>query len=267
MDTAAFDHAARFRALHAGPALLVLPNAWDAGSARVIEKAGARAIATSSAALAWTRGYPDGQALPLDVLVDTLRAIVRIVDVPVSADIEAAYAGDAAAAGATVARIIDAGAVGISVEDGREPPDLLCAKIERIKELAAHAGVDLWVNARTDVYLRGLTSAPAAPEETVARARRYRDAGADSIFVPGLFEEQAIAQMVADVVMPLNVLAWPGLPPRTTLERLGVRRLSAGTAIALATHNRTYEAARSFLGCEPDHSTMSTADLNALMRT
>src|SRR5262249_16176398 len=115
MGNATADHAARFRRLHAGPALLVLPNAWDAGSARVLEKAGARAIATSSAAVAWAHGYPDGQALPLDNVVATVRAIVRVVDLPVSADIEAAYARDAAAAGATAARVIDAGVVGINV--------------------------------------------------------------------------------------------------------------------------------------------------------
>jgi 2-methylisocitrate lyase-like PEP mutase family enzyme len=175
-------------------------------------------------------------------------------------------AGDAATAAATVARIIDAGAVGINVEDGRDAPDLLCAKIERIKAVAGTAGVDLWINARTDVYLRGLTAAPAAAGETVERWRRHRDAGADSLFVPGLSEEQEIAPVVGDVAMPLNVLAWPGLPARDVLERLGVRRLSAGTGIALAAHNRTYDAARAFLGHEPGDSAMSTADLNALMR-
>jgi 2-methylisocitrate lyase-like PEP mutase family enzyme len=267
MKDTALDHAARFRELHAGPALLILPNAWDAGSARVIEKAGARAIATSSAAVAWAQGYPDGQALPLDTLVATLRAIARVVEVPISADIEAAYAEDAAAAGATVARVLDTGAVGINIEDGREAPDLLCAKIERIKSVARHAGVDLWVNARTDVYLRGLVPAPAALGETVARAGRYRSAGADSIFVPGLVEEQAIVQFVADVAAPLNLLAWPGLPPRATLERLGVRRLSAGTAIALAASNGALRAARAFLGVETDgDASLTTADVNALMR-
>ena len=267
MNDTARDHAAHFRELHAGPALLILPNAWDAGSARVIEQAGARAIATSSAAVAWSQGYPDGQALPLDVLVATLRAIVRVVDVPVSADIEAAYAADAAAAGATVARILDAGAVGINIEDGRDSPDLLCAKIERIKSVARQAGIDLWVNARTDVYLRGLVPAPGALAETIARAGRYRGAGADSIFVPGMIEEQSIAQFVADVTAPLNLLAWPGLPPRETLQRLGVRRLSAGGAIGLAAFNGAQRAARAFLGVETDDETsLTTANLNALMR-
>ena len=140
MSDARVEHAARFRALHAGPGLLVLPNAWDAGSARVIENAGARAIATSSAAVAWGHGYPDGQALPLDTLLATVRAMVRVVGVPVSADIEAAYAQDGATAATTASRVIDAGAVGINVEDGRDAPDLLCEKIERIKSAAGRAG-------------------------------------------------------------------------------------------------------------------------------
>jgi len=261
------DPATRFRALHAGPELLVLPNAWDAGSARLIEDAGAPAIATSSAALAWGHGYPDGQALPLDLLVGTVRAIVRIVHVPVSADIEAAYAQDATSAGETAARVIDARAVGVNIEDGRDAPDLLCAKIESVKRAAARAGVDLWVNARTDVYLRGLVAAPEGVAETTARGRRYRDAGADSIFVPGLIEERAIAQLVSDVPAPLNVLAWPGLPPTALLARLGVRRLSAGTGIAQAAYNRTREAARAFLGLGTDaESPLTTGELNALMR-
>jgi len=247
--------------------LLVLPNAWDAGSARVIEKAGARAIATSSAAVAWGHGYPDGQALPLDSLLATLRAIVRVVDLPVSADIEAAWATDAAAAGVTASRVIDAGVVGINVEDGRDAPDLLCAKIEHIKGVASRAGVDLWVNARTDVYLRALVPAPEALRETIARAHRYRAAGADSVFVPGLVEEPDIARFVAEVPAPLNVLAWPGLPPADALAQLGVRRLSAGTAIAQAAYNRIDRAARTFLGVEADgEASLSTRDLNALMR-
>src|SRR5262249_9200573 len=139
MSSARVQHAAQFRALHAGPELLVLPNAWDAGSARVIEHAGARAIATSSAAVAWGHGYPDGQALPLATALATGRAMVGVVGAPGSAALEAAYAQDGATAATTASRVIDAGAVGINVEDGRDAPDLLCEKIERIKSAAARA--------------------------------------------------------------------------------------------------------------------------------
>ena len=142
-----------FRALHQS-GLLILPNAWDAGSARIIEEAGAKAIATSSAAVAWAHGYPDGEALPADALVATVREIARAVDVPVSADVEGGYAADAAAAGAFAARVVEAGAVGVNLEDGTGAPDLLATKIERMKDAAARAGVDLWVNARVDGFDR-----------------------------------------------------------------------------------------------------------------
>jgi 2-methylisocitrate lyase-like PEP mutase family enzyme len=134
--TSIAERATAFAALHAGPKLLVLPNAWDAGSARIIESAGAKAIATSSAAVAWAHGYPDGQYLPFDTLLAAVREITRVVTVPVSADIEAAYAHDAATAATTVARVVDAGAVGINIEDGNDPPDLLARKIENLKAAA-----------------------------------------------------------------------------------------------------------------------------------
>src|SRR5437867_731551 len=188
------DSARTFHALHQS-GLLILPNAWDAGSARIIEHAGAKAIATSSAAVAWAHGYPDGEALPQEALLATVRAIARVVGVPISADVEAGYAPDAEAAGAFAARVGDAGAVG-------------------------KAGVDLWVNARVDVYLRRLKEGEAAYDETIARARRYRAAGANSIFVPATVDEALVARLVRDVVLPLNVLAWPGLPPVDKLKTL-----------------------------------------------
>src|SRR5262249_26970594 len=134
------DTARAFHALHQRD-LLILPNAWDAGSARIIEHAGAKAIATSSAAVAWAHGYPDGEAVPAETLLATVREIARVVGVPVSADVEAGYAPDAEAAGAFSARVIDAGAVGVNVEDGTGAPDLLAAKIGRMKEASAKAGI------------------------------------------------------------------------------------------------------------------------------
>lgn len=263
------DAAQTFHALHER-GLLILPNAWDAGSARIIEEAGAKAIATSSAAVAWALGYPDGEAVPRDALLATIRAIVRVVRVPVSADVEAGYAADLEAAGAFAARVVDAGAVGVNVEDGTGSPELLAAKIARMKDAAAKAGVDLWVNARVDVYLRRLAEGDAAYDETIARARRYREAGASSIFVPGATGEPLIARLVRDVVLPLNVLAWPGVPAAKTLEELGVRRLSAGSGIATVVLNRVQAMARAFLAdgrAEPfDEGPLGNPDLNRLMR-
>jgi len=264
------ERARTFAALHASPELLILPNAWDAGSARVIEKAGAAAIATSSAAVAWAHGYPDGQYLPFDSLLATVREIARVVTIPVSADIEAAYAQDAATAAATVARIVEAGAVGINIEDGNDPPDLLARKIENLRTAAHRAGVDLWVNARVDTYLRKLVPAERAYDETVARARLYRAAGANSIFAPALTDAEAIARMVDDVVLPLNLLAWPGLPDGATLQKLGVRRLSAGSGIGKLILNRTLDAAKAFLAegrSEPfGEGALANPDINGMMR-
>jgi len=262
------NSARAFHALHHS-GLLILPNAWDAGSARIIEHAGAKAIATSSAAVAWSHGYPDGEAMPQEALLSTVRAIARVVSIPVSADIEAGYAPDAAAAGQFAAHVVDAGAVGVNVEDGAGSSDLLAAKIGRIKDAAAKVGVDLWVNARVDVYLRRLKEGAAAYDETVARARRYREAGANSIFVPAAAEETLIGRLVRDVVLPLNILAWPGVPPADKLRELGVRRLSAGSGIAKVLINKTYAMTQAFLAdgrSEPfNEGALSNPEINRLM--
>lgn len=176
-----------FRGLHA-EGLLVLPNVWDAGSARLVESLGAKALATTSAAVAWSHGYADGDFLPVRLLVATVASIVRVVGLPVSVDMEGGYADDPAAVGEAVAQVVGAGGGGINLEDGTGHPDRLCAKIEQ----ARRAGGAVFVNARTDVYLRGLVPADRRVEETLARARSYRAAGADGIFVPGLTEAAEI---------------------------------------------------------------------------
>ncbi len=264
------DRAKTFAALHAGSKLLILPNAWDAGSARIIESAGATAIATSSAAVAWTHGYADGQYLPFETLLATVREIAATVSVPVSADIEAAYADDADAAARTVGQVIDAGAVGINIEDGNGAPDLLARKIENLRTAAQKAGVSLWVNARIDSYLRRLVPAEHAYEETVRRAQLYRSAGASSIFAPALVDFAALTQLVKDVVLPLNVLAWPGLADAAALQDIGVRRLSAGSGIGKAALGHTFELAKAFLAdgrSEPlAGGPLTNPDVNGMMR-
>ena len=260
------DHAETFAALHAGPKLLILPNAWDAGSARIVEHAGARAAATASAAVAWSHGFADGQHLPFEALLATVAEIAKTVSIPVSADIEAAYAQDAASAAKTVAQVMDAGAVGINIEDGNDPPDLLARKIENLRK----ASDALWINARVDTYLRRLVPAEQAYDETMRRARLYAEAGASSIFVPALVAAGDLARLVKDVVLPLNVLAWPGLPNASELERIGVRRLSAGSGIGKAVLNRTLEMAKAFLAdgeSEPlTQGPLTNADVNGMMR-
>lgn len=245
--TARPDLATSFKRLHKGPELLVLANAWDAGSARLIESLGGRAAATTSAGLAWSLGYPDGEALPVPLLVAAVAGISRVIDVPLTVDLEGGYADDPATVGETVARIIDVGAIGINIEDGAGSPDLLCAKIAQAKQAGTRLGIDLFVNARTDVYLRGLVSKSARVAETLARAERYRAAGADGIFVPGLAAPADIRQIATATVLPLNVMATAGLPPAPELAGLGVRRLSAGSAIAQGIWSRTASLVGAFL--------------------
>lgn len=257
-----------FRRLHDG-GLLVLANAWDGGSARLIESLGAKAIATTSAGVSWSHGYADGDLLPVPLLVASVADIARAVSVPISVDVEGGYSTDADRVGEVVADVIGAGAVGINVEDGTGAPDLLCSKIERCKRAGARRGVDLFVNARTDVYLRNLVPGDRRIEETLARAERYRAAGADGIFVPGVTDAAEIRSIATAVPLPLNVLARPGLPPAPDLEKLGVRRLSAGSWIAAAAFGRAASAVAGFLqggASEPlAEGAMTYAEINALM--
>ena len=227
-----------FRRLHQG-SLLILPNAWDAGSARLIESRGAKAIATTSAGLAWSAGYADGDVLPVEHLLRAVRAIARVIHVPLTIDIEGGYSDDPAAVAMLVAAILDAGAVGINIEDGAGSADLLCSKIAAARECAQRRGVDLFINVRTDVYLRSLAADGDAVAEVRRRAERYRAAGCDGLFVPGLrdcSEIEAIATAIQP--LPLNVMLVPGLPSIELLQARGVRRLSAGSAIAQAALGR-----------------------------
>ena len=215
---------------------MLLPNAWDAGSARLMESLGAKAVATTSAGVAWTHGYPDGDVLPVRMLVSTVVAIARAIRVPLTVDVEGGYSDDPAAVEETVARIVEAGAVGINIEDGSGAPDLLCLKIERAKRAGQHFGIDLFVNARTDVYLRGLAPEGKQVAETLARAKLYRNAGASGIFVPGLRDASEIKAVAADAGLPLNVMAWPGLPAATAAgaaRRAPPQRRIGGIAQAL----------------------------------
>ncbi len=239
--------AARFRVLHQGPQPLLLPNAWDGGSARLIEASGAQAIATTSAGLAWARGYADGGALPARFLLATVSEIARVIRVPLTVDMEAGYAEDLDAIAENAQALASVGAVGINLEDGANPPEVLCERIAATKRGAARAGVDLFVNARCDVYLRSLTPRERSVEESISRARRYREAGADGFFLPGVVDPAEIRQVVAAVPLPLNVLVRAGLPRVSELTALGVRRISAGSGISSAVHGLTRRAVRQFL--------------------
>jgi 2-methylisocitrate lyase-like PEP mutase family enzyme len=225
-----------FHQLHAGPEPLMLPNAWDVASARIIENAGARAVATSSAAMAWSLGYPDGEQMPLDELLAACRRIAEAVSVPLSVDIERGYGVDAEDTGGLVGALMQLGVVGINIEDGKDPATgqladarQLAQRIACIRAVAEHRGVALFINARTDTYLSRELSGEARFEETLKRALAYVEAGADGIFVPGLADAAEIKRLAGLLPVPLNVyVGYPGAPDAATLQSLGVRRISLG---------------------------------------
>lgn len=256
-----------FRDLHFGLEPLLLPNAWDAGSARLIAHAGAKAIATTSAGVAWSLGYPDGDLLPVRLLTGAVTAIARVIDVPLSVDMEGGYSGDLDSVEEIVGALLAAGAAGINLEDGAGTPDLLCAKIERARRAGQRAGVDVFINARTDVYLAGLAPEERRVEETLSRAGKYREAGADGIFVPAVVRPEDIRIIASSAGLPLNVLAVPGLPGLTELTGLGVKRLSAGSGIARLVYSGASDAAAVFLHSGSLEQLGRTyAEINALMK-
>lgn len=232
-----------FRALHDGPDVLLLANAWDAGSARLAQSLGAPAVATTSAGVAWSLGYPDDRSLPVDLAIGTARGIARVLDVPLSIDLEHGYSDDPDVVAGHVAQLVEAGVAGINIEDGTDDPSVLAGKIEAIRR----AGGDIFINARTDVYLRGLAPEDARVWEVLQRAKLYRDAGADGLFVPGICAPDEIRVVVDSVELPVNVLAWGGLPSVPQLAALGVRRLSAGSSIAADVWGTTRGLMQAFL--------------------
>ena len=245
--------AARLRSLHDEGSVLVLPNAWDAASAVVIEEAGAQAIATSSAGVAWTLGFPDGERLTRDVMLAAVARIAAAVDVPVTADVEAGYGPDPGDVVATVRATLGAGAVGINLEDSSAPGVLHSAeaqseRIRAARDAAAAGGVPSFViNARTDVFLREIGEPEARLGEVEARAEAYAAAGADCLFVPGLLDLATLQSLVASAPLPISVMARPGGPPIAALAATGVRRISVGPGISEAAYGLARRAARELL--------------------
>jgi len=236
-----------FKKLHDGSKLLHLPNAWDAGSARLFESLGAPAIATTSAGVAWAAGYPDGDNMPADVAIAVAINMARVLTVPLSVDLENGYSDDADVVAQTAMKLVDAGVAGINLEDGGGTPEALAAKIASIKKAVAAAGKELFINTRTDVYLRGLAPEGARVAEVLKRAALYKAAGADGLFVPGICKVDEIKAVVAGAGLPVNVMDWPGVPSADELHKLGVRRLSAGSGIPQALWAVAADMAKGFL--------------------
>jgi 2-methylisocitrate lyase-like PEP mutase family enzyme len=229
------QRAESLRALHDRSRVLVLPNAWDVVSARLVESAGFPAVATSSASVAWSLGYPDGEHIPRDEMIAVAARIARAVRVPVTADLEAGY-GDP---GASVEAALAAGVVGMNLEDGTGDPqaplvDVTVAadRIRHARAAADRAGVPFFINARTDVYLRQVGEASSRLARALERAKAYRAAGADGIFVPGVDDAETIGALAGGIDGPLNVLARSTSPSVADLARLGVARVSLGSGAA-----------------------------------
>ena len=238
------DKHAAFVKLHDRSRLLILPNAWDAASARVIAYAGASAIATSSVAVATVLGHADGGHLPKADAIDAVWRIAKSVDVPVSADLEAGFGATPDEAADTAVQAARAGAVGMNMEDEAKDADAYAAKVKASRAALKAADLPFFINARIDVFLRGHDD---PLNEAVRRAKLYAEAGADGIFVPAAVKPDEIRTLAAATSLPLNVLHWPGLPPAGDLLALGVARYSAGGGIQRAAVGATERAARAFL--------------------
>jgi 2-methylisocitrate lyase-like PEP mutase family enzyme len=230
-----------FRAMHSGPRLLLLPNAWDAISARIVVGAGFPAIATTSGGIAWALGYADGEAAPWDEVVAATHRIARAVRVPVTADIETGFGATPEALGRSIADIIGAGAVGVNLEDGLHttPPSVrpiedMAARIRAAREAARQAGVPIVINARTDLYIKNIgTDLEARLDDAVARGRACLAAGADCFYPIGLHDTETIRRLATALGAPININVRAGLPSVAELEALGVRRASTATALPL----------------------------------
>jgi len=235
------EAADRLRSLHTGPEPLILANAWDAATARAVAEAGFAAVATTSVGVATALGWADGEATPPDEMFAAIGRISRVVDVPVTADIEAGYG---LSPEEIVRRLLAAGAVGCNLEDtdhaaGHTLRDasVHAERLAAFKRAARAAGVDIVLNARTDVFLRQPANEQPRVDEAIRRARLYVEAGADCIFPIGAPDEEAIASLVDGIPGPINVIpGFRGAPTQTRLKELGVRRISYAGRLFHALH-------------------------------
>jgi len=228
------EKAARFAALHVKGAPLLLYNAWDAGSAKVVLEAGANAIATSSWAVAEAQGYRDGEVIPVGLVEQIVARIASTIDLPVTVDFEGGYSDDDGVLAENVSRLLALGIVGINFEDrvvkgtGLYPTDRQARRIAAIRAAAKKKGIDLFINARTDLFL-GQEGDPAkSVGDALARAKAYAGAGASGLFIPGLQDDALIGQIRAGAELPVNVMVMDGVPSNGRLAELGVARISYG---------------------------------------
>lgn len=241
MDIAAqVDRARKLRRMHDGPKMLLLPNAWDAGSARLFEQRGFAAVATTSGGMAWSLGYQDGEQVPLVEVLAAVARMTRACSVPVTVDFEGGYGATPQAVTASVRAVIDAGAVGINVEDGTpghgplRSVDEAAARIAAARSAATASGVPLVINARVDLWMHEIPpdESSARMDEAVRRATAYLAAGADCIYPIGLRDRTELASLVRAIGAPVNVAAGPGVPSLEELAQMGIARVSTATRLA-----------------------------------
>jgi 2-methylisocitrate lyase-like PEP mutase family enzyme len=263
--------------MHHGPGLLILPNAWDVASARIFETAGFKAIATTSAGVAWALGFPDGDPIGREGMLEAVRRIAARVGLPVTADMVGGFGPRPEDAAETVRGVIAAGAVGLNLEDGTGDAQnplvdtaLHVDKVRAAREAAVAAGVPVVINARTDVFLASVGEPASRLDHAVRRANAYKDAGADCLFVPGVQDAPTIAQLVRAIQGPVNILARPGIPSLAELAQLGVARVSVGSGPMLATLARLKRIASELLETGTftamTEEAISYADMNQLLR-
>lgn len=271
------ERARDFLQLHRGPKILLLPNAWDVASARIFEEAGFPAIATSSAGIAFSLGYPDGQKISRDEMLEVVRRIADAVEVPVTADVEAGYGTTPEEVARTAQAVVDAGAVGMNLEDGAEGKPGFLTDLSLQKEIilailgvAAASNVPFVLNARTDILLYGIGPAETRMARTIERLNVYRAGGAQSLFAPGAKDRETIAQLARGVAGPLNILATVGTPPASELQALGVARVTVGSGAMRATLgflNRVARALREDGAFDTmTEGSISYADVNRLFQ-
>lgn len=228
-----------FYALHKGENILVLPNAWDASSARLFEQSGFLAIGTTSAGIAYSLGYAEPERISREEMLLSLKRIVGAVSLPVSADIESGYATKAEGVADTVKLVIAAGAVGVNIEDlhGNRLLDIeqQIEHLQAAREAANSVEFPLLINARTDTCLLNRGDPHKQLDQAIERANRYLTAGADCVFIPGVGDPSMITHLVENIDGPINILANPGVPSTMELQRLGVKRVSTGSGPMRAT--------------------------------
>jgi 2-methylisocitrate lyase-like PEP mutase family enzyme len=263
-----------FRALHRGPPLLLMANAWDAITARLFEAEGFAAVATTSGGVSWAVGHADGEAAPWDEIVGQTARIARAVAVPVTADIEAGFGATPEAVARSITDIIGAGAVGVNLEDGMpgpaqiRPVEAAVARLRAAREAARQAGVPIVINARTDLYLKQIGDAASRFDAAVERGRAYLAAGADCFYPIGLRDPETIGRLVQTLKAPVNINVRTGYPSVAELEALGVARVTTATQLTLVALAAVREVARAIKGSgrfDAINPAMTHAEMQMLM--